>query len=110
MKKKTDKKMTMSKHARCKICVDESRIWNMDTINTKRLFYLTGFLYKEKHLLDCFKIADSKNLGPAEKGRYIRYYTLKTHKSNADREKDVIYSTFSLKNTVLFHGLEDMLV
>ena len=82
----------------------------MDTINTKRLFYLTGFLYKEKHLLDCFKIADSKNLGPAEKGRYIRYYTLKTHKSNAYREKVVIYSTFSLKNTVLFHGLEDMLV
>ena len=49
-------------------------------------------------------------LTPAEKGRFIRYYTLKTHASSTYKEKDVFYSTFNLKGTVIFHGLESMLV
>ena len=107
------KKMTMSKQVRCKICVGESRIWNMDTTNAKRKSFLTGFLYKEKHLLDYFKITNSKDLyplTPAEKCRCIRYYPLKTHGSTAYKEQDVFYSIFNLGETVMFHVFENMLI
>ena len=72
------------------VCVDESRIWNMDTTNTKRKSFLTGFLYEEKHLLDYFKITNSKDfylLTPAEKCRYIRYYTFKLTVALSIKEK-----------------------
>ena len=39
------KSVTMGRDARCKLLVDESRIWNMDIANKtkKRLSYSTGF-------------------------------------------------------------------
>ena len=48
------KSVTMSRSARCKLLVNESRIWNMDVANKtkKRLSYSAGFFYEEKHVLD----------------------------------------------------------
>ena len=54
------KSMTMSRLARCKLSVYESRIWHMDMANTRRLSFSLGFLYEEKHVLDYFKITDSE--------------------------------------------------
>ena len=91
------------------VCVDESRIWNMDTTNTKRKSFLTGFLYEEKHLLDYFKITNSKDfylLTPAEKCRYIRYYTFKTHGSTVYKGKDVFYRIFNLERLLCFTSLK----
>ena len=90
-----------------------SRIWNMDTTHTKRTSLLAGFLYEKKHLLDYFKITDSKNLyllSSIENSKYMRYYTLKTHGNSTYRELDVFYSTFNLRETVFFHGVENMMV
>ena len=55
------KSMTMGKLARCKPNVDESRIWHMEMANTRRLSFSFGFFYEEKHVLDYYKIADSKS-------------------------------------------------
>ena len=51
----------MGKLARCKPNVDESRIWHMEMANTRRLSFSFGFFYEEKHVLDYYKIADSKS-------------------------------------------------
>ena len=38
------KRMTMGRLARCRLNVDESRIWHMDMANTRRLSFSLGFL------------------------------------------------------------------
>lgn len=89
----------------------EFGIW-IQPIQKEHLFQLVVSM-KKKHLLDYFKITDSKNLyllTSIEKSKYMRYYTLKTHGNSTYRELDVFYSTFNLRETVFFHGLENMMV
>ena len=43
--KKVTKKMTMSDKIRCLIFTEESRIWNMDMANNKRLSCMIGYIY-----------------------------------------------------------------
>ena len=52
--------MTMSRHSRCKIFNDESRIWIMDMAGKKRLHYTIGYLEEHADVLSMFKIKDSK--------------------------------------------------
>ena len=107
------KSMTMSRLARCKLSVYESRIWHMDMANTRRLSFSLGFLFEEKHILDYFKITDSESkdlqyLPAMDKLKFLRYYFQKTHKYSY--EFDTFYSLFNKANTVLFHTLESMLI
>ena len=46
--KKLIKKMTMSKNARSRIHVDESRIWNMGKRNVKRLSYPMAYMLESE--------------------------------------------------------------
>ena len=46
--KKFIKKMTMSKNARSRIHVDESRIWNMGKRNVKRLSYPMAYMLESE--------------------------------------------------------------
>lgn len=105
--------MTVGREARCKLNVDESRIWNMDMTNKKRLSYSVGYLYNEKHMLDFFKITDSKPaslqyLDPFKKLQFIRYYPLQTHKHS--NKLDIFHSRIFKPNTALLHALDNMLI
>ena len=105
--------MTMGRLARCKLNVDESRIWHMDMANTRRLSFSLGYFYEEKHVLDFYKITDSKSkslqyLPAKEKLQFLSYYSQRTRLKSC--EFDIFYSLYDKANTVLFHSLENMLI
>ena len=107
------KRMTMGRLARCRLNVDESRIWHMDMANTRRLSFSLGFLQEEKHVLDCFKITNSESkslqyLPAKQKLQFLRYYSQKTNEYSY--EFDMFYSFYIKANTVLFHTLRNMLI
>ena len=105
--------MTMGRFARCRLNVDESRIWHMDLANTRRLSFSLIFLYEEKHVLDCFKITNSESkslqyLPTKQKLQFLWYYSQKTHQYSY--EFDMFYSFYIKANTVLLHTLRNMLI
>ena len=105
--------MTMGRFARCRLNVDESRIWHMNMANTRRLSFSLIFLYEEKHVLDCFKITNSESkslqyLPAKQKLQFLRYYSQKTHEYSY--EFDMFYSFYIKANTVLLHTLRNMLI
>ena len=107
------KKMTMGRFARCRLNVDESRIWHMNMANTRRLSFSLIFLYEEKHVLDCFKITNSESkslqyLPTKQKLQFLWYYSQKTYEYSY--EFDMFYSFYIKANTVLLHTLRNMLI
>ena len=67
----------------------------MEIGNTRRLSFSLGFFYEEKHVLDYYKITDSKSkslqyLPAKEKLQFLRYYSRKTHLKSY--EFDMFYS------------------
>lgn len=105
------KKMTMSRHARCKIFNDETLIWNMDVADKKRFHYTTGYLEDHANVLSMFKTKDSKNLrwlSAKEKLIFLSTYSIKHHKDTTGR--DIFYSVYNRTSPVLFHGVPSILV
>ena len=104
--------MTMSEISRRKLAVDESRIWNMDMDNKKRISDMIGYLFNKLHVVNKLNITGSsknlKSMSLAEKNRYLRLYSKYFHRTST--EIDVFYSCFNRTETVLYHALDSILV
>ena len=98
-KTKLIKKMTMSKIARKRLFVDESRIWNLEELATGRAiqplnasnmrtnikYILLGYMWYDVHVESLLNIkGSSKNLaaiGMTEKNNFIREFSRYLHKT-----------------------------
>ena len=92
--KKIQKKFTLNKLLRKKICTDESRAWNMKTKwrkndsgkDSSRLSYLISYLYDEQKLKTLLKITGTKHdftsMTPEEKNEFLNRLTKATHKQS----------------------------
>ena len=102
--------MTMSKDARSRIYVDESRIWNIECRNVKRLSYTMGYMIEELHILKILNIRGShRNLSiisPAETNRYLTNFSKYVHVTDWG---DVFYCNYNKPFTVLFHISDSVL-
>ena len=93
--KKIKKQLTLSRSTRKKICLHESRIWNMkmtwknneSALDKSRLSFLVGYLYDKKML----KLLIGIN-------NVLQSVTLKTHRGRPTNESntDIFYSTKKL--------------
>ena len=110
--KKTNKKMTISDKIRCLIFTDESRIWNMDMANNKRLSYMIGYIYYKNHIVNMLNICEaSRNLAtmnPHEKNTFLRLLAEYFHQKST--ENDGFYSYFNKDNVVLYHALSNVML
>ena len=104
--------MTMSDKIRCLIFTDESRIWNMDMANNKRLSYMIGYIYYKNHIVNMLNIrGTSRNLAVMtshEKNTFLRVLTKYFHQLSS--EENIFYSYFNKDKTVLYHALNDIMV
>ena len=95
--------MTMSDNVRCLIFTDESRIWNMDMANNKRLSYMIGYIYYKNHIVNMLNIRGaSRNLAimsPHEKNTFLRLLTKYFHQKV---QKMIIFIVI-LTKTMLFY-------
>ena len=93
-KKKIQKKLTLKKLWRKKICTDESRVWNMKTKwrkndsgkDSSRLSYSISYLYDEQKLKTLFKKTgtehDFTSMTPEEKNDFLDKLTKATYKQS----------------------------
>ena len=81
--------MTMSDKIRCLIFTDESRIWNMDMANNKRLSYMIGYIYYKNHIVNMLNIrGTSRNLAVMtshEKNTFLRVLTKYFHQLSSEK-------------------------
>ena len=90
--KKIEKRLTLDRLTRKKICIDESRVWNMKNTwqknnsarDNSRLTFSEGYLYNEQHLKVLIGITTSSydftSLTPQGKTGYLQRLTLYLHK------------------------------
>ena len=105
--KKIKKQLTLSRSTRKKICLHESRIWNMkmtwknneSALDKSRLSFLVGYLYDEKMLKSLIGITtpsfDFTSLTPEITTSVLQRVTLKTHSGRPANESntDIFYLT-----------------
>ena len=67
--------MTMSEDIRCRLFVDESRIWNRNMANDRRLSFMSGYIFNKQHVVNMLNIRGaSKNImsmSSSKKKNYI---------------------------------------
>ena len=89
--KKIEKRLSLERLTRKKICIDESRVWNMKNTwqkitarDNSRLTFLEGYLFNEQHLKVLIGITTSSydftSLTPQEKTGYLQRLKLYLHK------------------------------
>ena len=89
--KKIEKRLSLERLTRKKICIDESRVWNMKNTwqkitarDNSRLTFLEGYLFNEQHLKVLIGITTSSydftSLNLQEKTGYLQRLTLNLHK------------------------------
>ena len=94
MQKKIQKKLTLNKLSRKKICTNEIRVWNIKTKwrkndsakDSSRLSFLISYLYDEQKLKTLLKIIgtehDFRSMDPEEKNDFLNKLTKATHKQS----------------------------
>ena len=92
--KKIQKKLTLNKLSRKKICTNEIRVWNIKTKwrkndsakDSSRLSFLISYLYDEQKLKTLLKITgtehDFTSMTPEEKNDFLNRLTKATHKQS----------------------------
>ena len=116
-KKKIKKQLTLSQQTRKKICLDESRVWNMENSweltksgTNGRISYLIGYLENENLMKSMLGIKGSSydftTLSAEVKTSYLYRLTKFVHFRKANtKSNDYFYSKHSLSFTVIMHVL-----
>ena len=119
--KKLQKKLTLSKSSRKKICLDESRIWNMESSwklnesGNKRISYLIGYLENETLLKSMIGITGSSydftSMSAEVKCGYLRRLTRHIHYGKPNiKNSDYFYSGLAPSYAVLLHVLDPTII
>ena len=102
----------MTDDVRCKLFIDESRVWNMDMADKNRKSFMVGYIYEKLHVVNMLNITGtSKNLAimtPHDKNIYLRRYSEYFHRTSS--KPDVFYSCFNKTHVVIWHASDTIVV